>query len=74
MKWESKIMENQTESLPRIADKQALRQTLHEVYTALGIVPDPTATAQKSRELMLQDGVCPEENVFSRAIIAARDK
>jgi hypothetical protein len=36
-------------------------------------VPDPTATAEKAREMIEACGVRPEENLFSRGIIAARD-
>lgn len=67
-------MESPIEFLPKVADKQALRQALEQVYAALDIVPDPGASAQKSRELMLRDGIRPEDNAFSCAIVAARDK
>jgi hypothetical protein len=37
-------------------------------------VPDPTATPQKAREMMLALGIRPEDNLGSSGIIAARDE
>jgi hypothetical protein len=38
----------------------------------MGIEPDPTATAEKAQEMMLAQGVRPEENLGSRLIMADR--
>jgi hypothetical protein len=35
---------------------------------------DPTVTVAKVRAMMLADGVRPEDNLFSRGIIAAREE
>jgi hypothetical protein len=56
-----------------IADKAALRRMLEEQDKLTGFVLDPTATPQKARQLMLADGVHPEENIGSRAIIQMRE-
>jgi hypothetical protein len=41
------------------ADKEALLKILEEQDRRLGFVPDPTATAQKARAMMLARGVRP---------------
>jgi hypothetical protein len=56
-----------------IADKAALRALLEEQDRLTGFVPDPAATPQKAREMMLADGVCPEDNIASRDIIRMRE-
>ena len=40
----------------------------------MGLVYDPTATAEQSRALILAQGVRPEDNLFSCGIIEARDE
>jgi hypothetical protein len=57
-----------------IADKTALIRILEEQDARTGFVLDPTATAQKARQMMLRDGVRPEQNEFSREIIRIRDE
>lgn len=56
------------------ADKKAIQETVARLNAAIGFVKDPDATPQKAREMMLARGVRPEDNEFSRAIIAARDE
>jgi hypothetical protein len=56
------------------ADKKTIQRLVAEQNNEIGFVKDPTATAQKAREMMLALGVRPEDNEFSRAIIAARDE
>jgi hypothetical protein len=56
-----------------IADKEALRRILEEQNARSGFVPDPEATPQRARELMLADGIRPEDNEFSREIIQSRE-
>ena len=43
-------------------------------FEELGIEYDPTATAEDSRRAMLADGIRPEDNFLSRAIVAAREE
>lgn len=54
------------------ADKEVLRRVMDEVNQQLGIVHDPTITAEQVRALMLADGIRPEDNAFSREIIRMR--
>jgi hypothetical protein len=56
----------------RFADKRWVRRKIAEVNQRMGFVPDPDATPQKARELMVADGVRPEENIFSREIMRMR--
>jgi hypothetical protein len=57
---------------PRVADKARFLKLMEEIDAKAGILPDPTATAQKAREMMIAQGVRPEDNIFSREIIRAR--
>jgi hypothetical protein len=65
--------ETQPDLKSLIADKAALRKILEEQDKRTGFVPDPTATPQKARELMIADGVRPEDNIGSRDIIRMRE-
>ncbi len=56
------------------SDKAALQRMVQEQNTAIGLVRDPYATAEEAQELILADGVRPEDNLFSCGIIAARDE
>jgi hypothetical protein len=56
------------------ADKKSIQELVAQQNIAMGFVKDPTATPQKAREMMLALGIRPEDNEFSRAIIAARDE
>jgi hypothetical protein len=56
----------------RFANKEELRRLMEELNERMGFVPDPDATPQKARELMLADGIRPEDNAFSREIIRMR--
>lgn len=62
--------------LPRIpvryADKEEMNRLMDAIEKQMGFVPDPDATPQKAREIMLADGVRPEENIFSREIMRMR--
>lgn len=53
-------------------EKAEIQRLVDDLHRALGIADDPTATAQKARDRMRASGIRPEENEFSRAIIAAR--
>jgi hypothetical protein len=58
----------------RLVEKEKLRAILHSLYAEMGFEYDPEATAQQSREFALEDGVRPEDKLFSCGIIAARDE
>jgi hypothetical protein len=53
-------------------DKQWLRARMAEIDDRQGFVVDPTVTARQVRQMMLADGIRPEENEFSREIIRMR--
>jgi hypothetical protein len=53
-------------------DKRELQRVVDEVNRQIGFVRDPTATVEKVREMMLADGVRPEDCEFSREIIRMR--
>jgi hypothetical protein len=55
------------------ADKKAIQRVIKEQHARMGFVRDPTATAERARELILADGVRPEDNLFSKGIIEARE-
>lgn len=56
------------------ADKRVLQRMVAEQYATAGLVYDPTATAEQARLLIMEDGVRPEDNLFSCGIIAAREQ
>jgi hypothetical protein len=53
-------------------DKQWLRERMAEIDDRQGFIVDPTITAHQVRQMMLADGIRPEENEFSREIIRMR--
>ena len=55
-------------------DKGPLQRRIAEQNQLMGFVPDPEATAQKARHMMIQLGVRPEDNLGSCGIIAAREE
>ena len=55
-------------------DKTEMRSLVAIANAEIGIIPDPSATPQIARALMIEDGVHPEDNIFSCGIIAARDE
>jgi len=55
-------------------DKTEIRKIVEERNRQMGIVPDPTITPQKVRQMMIDDGVRPEDNQGSRGISEAREE
>jgi hypothetical protein len=55
-------------------DKMKIQKIVAEQNRAMRFVPDPAATPQKAREMMLALGIRPEDNLGSSDIIAARDE
>jgi len=51
-----------------------IRAIVAQQFEELGIEYDPAATAEDSVRAMLADGIRPEDNFLSRAIIAAREE
>jgi hypothetical protein len=56
------------------ADKEKIKKAVEELYQTLGLIHDPTATAQRARALILADGVKPEGRLFSHGIMEAREE
>jgi hypothetical protein len=57
-----------------IIDKQWLRDRMAELDRRQGFAVDPTVSVKRVREMMLFDGIRPEENAFSREIIRMRSE
>ena len=57
-----------------LADKQALLRIVEEQERRSGFVPDPTATIERLHEMMLADGVRPEDCIASREILRMREE
>ena len=57
-----------------LADKEGLRRLMAEQNEKMGLVPDPTATAEKAQAMSLALGIRPEENLLSRGIVEMRDE
>ena len=58
----------------KFIDKRWLRERLAEMDAHSGFVVDPSVTVQQVREMMLADGIRPEDNEFSREILAIRNE
>ena len=54
------------------ASKEKIRKLVAEVNERMGFVPDPTATAQKAREMMKAEGIRPEDNTFTADLMRMR--
>ncbi len=57
-----------------MVDKEAMRKVIAEVNKEMGFVPNPDATPEKVQQMMIAQGIRPEDNIFSCGIIAARDE
>ena len=57
-----------------MVDKQWLRAKLQENGHADAIRRQPGMSPQRVREMMMNEGIRPEDNEFSRGIIAAREE
>ena len=65
-------MKNLPEDKSLFVDRWAILKALSEHNEAASFVPVPGATAQHARELMLAQGICPEDNEGTREMIALR--
>jgi hypothetical protein len=59
---------------PWFADKTAIQKIVAEQNERIGFVPDPEATPERVRAMMLALGIRPEDNMASCGIIAAREE
>lgn len=55
-------------------DKKEVQRLVAEQMKIMGIPDDPTATPEKAQAMTAALGIKPEENLFSRGIIAAREE
>ena len=55
-------------------DKAKIQRLIQEQNQRINFVPDPNATPQKAREMMIASGINPEDNLGSCGIISARDE
>jgi hypothetical protein len=59
----------------RFSDPKALLPLLDKAFAQMGIdVTQPALTPEEVQQLMLREGVRPEDNLGSRAIIEAREE
>ncbi len=56
-----------------LLDKEAARAWIEKLNASMGLVRDPSVTPEMVRDLMLADGIRPEDNIASREIIKIRD-
>ena len=72
----SNVVANDFHSL--VLDKTEIRRIVAEQNAKLGFVPNPAATAETAQALigacLLARGIKPEDNIFSRGIIEAREE
>ncbi len=54
------------------SNKDEIRKLVAEVNERMGFVPDPTATPQKARAMMLAEGIRPEDNAFTSELMRMR--
>lgn len=57
-----------------IADKDEARRIVNEQYALMGIASGPALTAAEVRAMMIAEGINPNDNLFSRGIIEAREE
>ncbi len=55
-------------------DKAKVREAFDKALATLGVVYDPTVTAEEVQESLRASGIRPEDNSFSRGIIAMREE
>ena len=56
------------------ADKEKLKALLHQTDASTETLPRLYATVQELRQAMIDQGIRPEDNEFSRDVIIARYK
>lgn len=57
----------------KFADTKTLRPVIDAAFTAMGIdITQPAPSAIAVQQLMLREGIKPEDNIFSGGIIEAR--
>ncbi len=54
------------------ANKDELRKLVAEVNERMGILPGPAPTPAEVREMMLAEGIRPEDNAFTTELMRMR--
>ncbi len=67
-------VETKSDLRPRFVDKEVMERILDEQYKLMGLEYDPTVTAKQVREMMLAEGIEPNDNASSRGIIEMREE
>jgi hypothetical protein len=65
-------VDDQTETRQWFSDKKALRELIEQIGAKAGFTYDPTMTRKRLREILLAQGIRPEDNLLSRDIIRAK--
>jgi hypothetical protein len=59
----------------KFAETKVLLSIVDKAFKEIGIdVTKPAMTPEEVQQLMLQEGIKPEDNIFSRAIIESREE
>jgi hypothetical protein len=61
-----------TDAATGFIDKQWLRDRMAELDRRQGFTVDPSVTVKQVRDMMLSDGIRPEDNALSSEIIRMR--
>jgi hypothetical protein len=69
---ESMAVEPKSDVKVWFSDKKRLCKLMEEIDAKAGITFDPTVTVEKLREMLLAQGIRPEDNALSRDIIRAK--
>lgn len=54
------------------ANKDEIRKLVAETNERMGIIPGPARTAAEVREMMLAEGIRPEDNAFTMELMRMR--
>ena len=68
----NKILTRDAKSL--FLDKTRIQHIVALQNAKMGFVPDPNANAEMAQQIMLDEGIRAEDNIFSCGIIAARNE
>jgi hypothetical protein len=66
------ITRPKTEPPVHSVNKEELNRRMDEIEARMGFVPAPDATIEKLREMLLAEGVRPEENELTRELLQMR--
>lgn len=64
---------DQRPSSIRVADKETIRGIVDETFARMGIHAEPVG-AERLQQMMLEHGIKPEDNLFSRGLLEMREE